>query len=103
MIFFFRSGDVWIGLHEIDPLDGSNTQWVGCEDPIYRNFAVPDPSSTPDDSKCFTVDFTGQWKSERCDQKFGFVCEENMGIEKCRKLLSKYNVAKICDSLAQTS
>eukprot|EP00105_Crassostrea_gigas_P015222 XP_011432144.1 PREDICTED: uncharacterized protein LOC105331581 [Crassostrea gigas] len=54
-------------------------QWVGCEDPIYRNFAVPDPSSTPDDSKCFTVDFTGQWKSERCDQKFGFVCEENMG------------------------
>lgn len=80
--FFFRSGDVWIGLHEIDPLDGSNMQWVGCEDPIYRNFAVPDPSSTPDDSKCFTVDFTGQWKSERCDQKFGFVCEENMGIEK---------------------
>lgn len=73
------SGDVWIGLHEIDPLDGSNMQWVGCEDPIYRNFAVPDPSSTPDDSKCFTVDFTGQWKSERCDQKFGFVCEENMG------------------------
>lgn len=68
-------------------------QWVGCEDPIYRNFAVPDPSSTPDDSKCFTVDFTGQWKSERCDQKFGFVCEENMGIEKkCRRLLSKNSV-----------
>lgn len=72
-------GNVWIGLHEIDPLDGSNVQWVGCEDPVYRNFAVPDTSSTPDDSKCFTVDSTGQWKSERCDQMFGFVCEENMG------------------------
>lgn len=79
LFIFLRSGNVWIGLHETDPLDGSNVQWVGCEDPIYRNFAAPGPSSTPDDSKCFTVDSTGQWKSERCDQKYGFVCEENMG------------------------
>lgn len=116
---FFRRVNVWIGLHEIDPLDGSNVQWVGCEDPVYRNFAVPDTSSTPDDSKCFTVDSTGQWKSERCDQMFGFVCEENMGKlfefnsfsvnlrcayrEKCRRLLSKYYVAKICDSIVKHS
>ena len=80
-IIIFRSENIWVGLHEIDPRNGSKTQWVDCEDVSYTNFAPGSPYQVTDDRLCFSVmSSSGYWSTERCDQKFGFVCEETIGM-----------------------
>ncbi|XP_022345609.2 uncharacterized protein LOC111138094 isoform X1 [Crassostrea virginica] len=75
-----KSENIWVGLHEIDPRNGSKTQWVDCEDVSYTNFAPGSPYQVTDDRLCFSViSSSGYWSTERCDQKFGFVCEETIG------------------------
>ena len=81
LLFFSRTGAIWLGYHEPDPQDyGDIRVWSDCSiSAVQSNW---DPTSSPstsavDSNLCVILDSTTlYWTTAQCNATYGFVCQD---------------------------